>query len=67
MGKPRDKHVKQKRDVNKGVNSAKSIRSRKTEWSEHSESDGAVAADLEQLRISESGSGIQMFPSSEKC
>lgn len=61
MGKPRDRHVKQRRDINKGENSAKSIRSRKTEWSEHSESDGAVAADMERLRVSESGSGMIKF------
>ncbi|EFX76713.1 hypothetical protein DAPPUDRAFT_306096 [Daphnia pulex] len=53
MGKPRDQaHHRQKgRDVKKGENSTKSVRSRKTEWSEQPD---VSSADFDRLRISES-------------
>lgn len=53
MGKPRNQvpHKHGGRDVKKGENSTKSVRSRKTEWSEQVE---VSSADFERLRVSES-------------
>lgn len=58
MGKPRDKanSYHKGRGVKKGENSVKSVRGRKTEWSE--QSDG-VSVGLERLHVRESDEGSE--------
>lgn len=52
MGKPRDKlHKSKGKDAKKGENSAKSLRTRKTDWPEQS----GIVENLERPRVSESG------------
>jgi len=52
VGKSRDQahHRHNGRDVKKGENSTKSVRARKTEWSEQPE---VSSADFDRMRISE--------------